>query len=223
MTTISSSTSTASTSTSSTSTASNTLTADMETFLKLLTTQLKNQDPTDPMDPKEFTSQLVQFSQVEQQIQQTGKLEEILAALTSGKASDALAYIGQEVQAPGDTTYLEDGVASWSYGVPSGASSVTLNVYDSSGSLVYTTTGDASSGRHDFDWDGSNSDGGTESDGGLYTLEVVAKDSSGTALTTDTLVRGVVDAVETINGSTYLVVGQLAIDPDDVVLARKPT
>lgn len=223
MTTISSTTaaSTASSSTSSTATA--TLTADMETFLQLLTVQLKNQDPTDPMDPNEFTSQLVQFSQIEQQIQQTAKLEEILAALTSGNASDALAYVGSEVQALGDTTYLEDGVASWSYGVPDGASSVTLNVYDSSGDLVYTTTGDASSGRHDFDWDGSNSDGTTESDGGLYTLEVTATDSSGNELTTDTLVRGVVDAVETINGSTYLVVGQLAIDPDDVVLARKPS
>lgn len=214
------------TSSSSTATSSNSgtakLTADMQTFLTLLTVQLQNQDPTSPMDPNQFTEQLVQFSQIEQQIQQTDKLDAILNALTAGKASDALAYVGMEVQALGDTAYLEDGQASWSYGIPEGATSVTLNVYDSEGNLVYSQAGETDGGRHDFDWNGITKDGVQKSDGNSYRLEVVAKDSNGASLEADTLVRGVVDAVETINGETYLVLGKLGIDPDDVVFSRKP-
>ncbi len=210
--------------TSNTSTNSGTakLTADMQTFLKLLTVQLQNQDPTNPMDPSKFTEQLVQFSQIEQQIQQTDKLDAMLVALNAGKAADALAYVGMEVQALGDTAYLEGGEADWSYGVPTGASNVTLNVYDSAGKLVYSESGETSAGRHDFTWDGMTKDGVQKTDGNSYRLEVVAKDASGEKLKTDTLVRGVVDAVETISGQTYLVVGKLGIDPDDVVFSRKP-
>jgi len=195
---------------------------DMQTFLTLLLTQLQNQDPTNPMDVNQFTEQLVQFSQVEQQIKQNDKLDSILSMLSSQQSSDALAYVGQEVQAVGDTNYLDDGKASWSYGVPDGASSVTLNVYDSEGTLVYTQQGDASDGRHDFDWDGITTSGKQMEDGGEYKLEVIAKDSSGETLDADVLVRGVVTAVETYDGQPYLIVGQLGIKPSEVVLSRDP-
>lgn len=203
--------------------ASNKLTADMQTFLKLLTTQLKNQDPTNPMDPKDFTEQLVQFSQIEQQIQQTGKLDQILAALDGSKSSDALAYIGKEVQAMGNVNYLEDGEAKFSYGVPKGAVTVEIKVYDADGKVVYTGTGDTSFGRHDFTWDGKTTEGVQKPDGGAYKIEVTAKDAKGEKLETDVLVRGVVDAVETMDGKAYLVIGKLGIDPDDVVLSRQPS
>lgn len=195
---------------------------DMQTFLTLLLTQLQNQDPTSPMDVNQFTQQLVQFSQIEQQIKQNDKLDSILSMLSSQQSSDALQYIGQEVQAVGDTNYLEDGKASWSYGVPDGASSVTLNVYDSEDNLVYTQQGDTSDGRHDFDWNGVTKNGQQMEDGGEYRLEVVAKDSSGKTLDADVLVRGVVTAVETYDGQPYLIVGQLGIKPSEVVLARDP-
>ncbi|MFC3215244.1 flagellar hook assembly protein FlgD [Novosphingobium panipatense] len=74
------------------------LLADYNLFLKLLTTQMTNQDPLDPMDTSEYTAQLVQYSQVEQSIQQTGKLDDIMSQLLSQQMAQASSYIGREAR-----------------------------------------------------------------------------------------------------------------------------
>jgi len=88
-----------------------TLSADMNTFLTLLTTQLKYQDPLDPMDTAEFTNQLVQYSSVEQAIQTNEKLDSLLSMNVANLGAQAVSYIGKTVQVLGDVMPLEGGKA----------------------------------------------------------------------------------------------------------------
>ncbi|MFD2134705.1 flagellar hook assembly protein FlgD [Novosphingobium resinovorum] len=110
-------TDTASTSSTSSTTAASTtsLLADYNLFLKLLTTQMTNQDPLDPMDTSEYTQQLVQYSQVEQSIQQTGKLDDILGQLLSQQMAQASSYIGREARFDSAVAGLSDNPAKWTY------------------------------------------------------------------------------------------------------------
>ena len=99
------------TGTSTTNSASQTLSADMNTFLTLLTTQLKYQDPLDPMDTAEFTNQLVQYSSVEQAIQTNSKLDSLISMTVSNLGAQAVSYIGKVAQVLGDVMPLENGMA----------------------------------------------------------------------------------------------------------------
>ena len=96
----------------------NTLTSNFNTFLQLLTTQLKNQNPLDPLDTNQFTQQLVQFAQVEQQIKQNTQLETLISLEKSAQASTALAYVGSTVAIDGQTAALTNKHAAWTFNVP---------------------------------------------------------------------------------------------------------
>src|ERR1044072_5533234 len=93
----------------------NTLTGNFQTFLTLLTTQLKNQNPLDPLDTNQFTQQLVQFAQVEQQIKQNSQLETLISLEKSAQATTALAYVGSTVAIDGQTAALANGKATWTF------------------------------------------------------------------------------------------------------------
>ncbi|MEO0962032.1 MAG: flagellar hook capping FlgD N-terminal domain-containing protein, partial [Pseudomonadota bacterium] len=95
--------------------ASSKLNTDFDTFLTLLTTQLKNQDPLEPLDSSEFTNQLVQFSSVEQNIATNQNLEQLLNLTFANFATDAVGYIGKEVVAESPTAILTNGTANWDY------------------------------------------------------------------------------------------------------------
>ena len=98
------------------------LTSNFETFLTLLTTQLKNQDPTAPMDSNQFTQQLVQFSQVEQQIQTNTNLNSLLTQGASMSAAYATSYLGKVVSVTNGQASLQDGAANWTYTLGAAAS-----------------------------------------------------------------------------------------------------
>ena len=100
---------------SSTSFATSSLAENFDTFLTLLTVQLQNQDPLDPLDTNEFTSQLVQFTAVEQAIATNNNLESLIGLTELSHAATRISYLGKEVEAPGSTSYLTDGKAEWSY------------------------------------------------------------------------------------------------------------
>ena len=91
--------------------ASKNLSADMNTFLTLLTTQLKYQDPLDPMDTAEFTNQLVQYSSVEQAIHTNSNLETLLSLNIANLGAQAVSYMGKVAQVLGDVMPLEGGKA----------------------------------------------------------------------------------------------------------------
>ncbi|MEQ9642703.1 MAG: flagellar hook assembly protein FlgD [Alphaproteobacteria bacterium] len=184
------------------------LAGNFDTFLTLLTTQLRNQDPLDPLDSNEFTQQLVQFTSVEQQIAANENLEKILAAMQVDQTSTALGFIGKQVDADLAANGLaEDGAATWLYTLPSNAERVVLTIADADGKLVYAGEGEKLAGNHDFTWDG-NDNAGNRLPPGLYTLSVAARDGSDGVIETEIAVRGVVDgATTTDDGSAAVLVG----------------
>lgn len=130
--------------------ASNQLSADMNTFLTLLTTQLKYQDPLDPMDTAEFTNQLVQYSSVEQAIQTNSKLETLLNLNMSNLGAQAVSYIGKIAQVLGDVMPLEDGHAKATYTLDKNVESAVIMVKDLDGNVVYSEQGKIVTGTHDL-------------------------------------------------------------------------
>src|SRR5262245_56305048 len=86
-------------------------------FLQLLTTQLRNQNPLDPLDTNQFTQQLVQFAQVEQQMKSNDQLASLVSLEKSAQATTALAYVGATVVVDGATAQLTGGSASWNLNV----------------------------------------------------------------------------------------------------------
>jgi flagellar basal-body rod modification protein FlgD len=216
-------TSTNTTTTSASGTSAVSLAKNFDTFLKLLTTQLKNQDPTSPMDTKEFTNQLVQFSQVEQQINQNKNLETLIGMYKAQTTNTNIGYIGKEVVVEGNKAALtEGGKIDWMADIPTGAAVVKANIYDSSGKLVQTKNLSTSAGRTTVQWDGSTS-AGTTAKPGTYSLEIVATDTTGKAMTSPkTYTTGTVDSVEFEDGAQYLVVKGNRMDANDVVAVRMP-
>lgn len=211
------------TTSSATSAASSTLASDFDTFLQLLTTQLQNQDPTDPMDANTFTEQLVQFSQVEQQININKNLESMLAMMQSQQASANLGYVGKVVDVDSNASRLTaDSSAYWSYDLPEGASTIEYTIRDQNGDVVYSDSiaaGDDGfdSGRIELAWDGTDANG-IEQDPGTYTLEITAKDAHGNTMDgVNVYSRGYVEALETIDGQQYLLVSGLHVLAEDVV------
>lgn len=201
-------TSSSSTTTSSTSSSSSSLASDFNTFLSLLTVQLQNQNPTDPMDTNEFTSQLVQYAEVEQQIETNDTLDAIATSLSTLGINSALGYVGSEVTVSGETAPLtEDGI-DWIYDLESEASSVTLTIYDQDENEVWSASGDTAEGLHSFTWDGTDSDGNAV-DLDNYTLKVTATDSSGNEVDAGIAFTSTVSGIDTSDGDVTLELGNL--------------
>jgi flagellar basal-body rod modification protein FlgD len=186
------STNSPSTTPSASSTAKQTLAQNYDTFLQLLTTQLKHQDPLSPMDSSQFVSQLVQFSQVEQAINTNTNLENLIKIETSNQTTAALGYIGSTVEASGSQAPLQNGQAQFSYTLTTpGANEIVIT--DQNGSPVAVANGDATAGKHVFTWDGTKIDGSKAPDG-VYNIQLVGAD--GTPITVDTTGFGKVTGVE---------------------------
>lgn len=178
--------------------------ADFNMFLKLLTTQMQNQDPLDPMDTSQYTQQLVQYSQVEQSMQQTGVLRDILSRLTATDMAQAAGFIGREVEFDTNVAGLTGKPAEWSYSMPREAASVTATVINSSGRTVASQVLEpGSEGR--FAWDGALAAGGAAPHG-TYSLALKALDSNGNAVSAQVRSVGVVSSVSASSGNVMLTV-----------------
>jgi len=198
---------------------STTLVSNFETFLTLLTAQLKNQDPLSPVDSNEFTAQLTQMTGVEQQLLTNELLTSLLEAQGGGGLASAATYIGKEATAAWSATKFTDGEATWSYELASNAASATLQVLDGSGNVVWSGDApDKTTGVHDFTWDGGATTGNDGQDGQVYTLKIVAKDAAGGAIDSQVLTRGRITGVEMYDGEPYLTVGN-SILPLSTVIA----
>lgn len=199
--------------TSSNSTGTNTdaasLASNFSTFLTLLTTQLKNQNPLDPLDTNQFTQQLVQFSQVEQQMKSNEQLASLVALEKTAASTTALAYVGATVVVDGKTATLTDSSATWSFNVTKPATA-TVTIKDSTGQTAYSGSFSVSPGTQDFKWDGK-SNNGTQWPDGNYTMTVTALDANNQSVAISTEVQAVVDSVDfttdppllSINGNNY--------------------
>jgi flagellar basal-body rod modification protein FlgD len=181
-----------------------TLSSNFDTFLKLLTTQLQNQDPLSPMDSSKFTEQLVQYSQVEQQIETNSKLTDLSTTLSSqiqaSTSAAALSYIGKTAMFNTDAAAMTNGAAHWDYTLAAPAGATALTVTDASGATVFQTTGELATGTHGFDWNGKDSNGATLPDG-VYHLKVTATDTSGAAVASAVTVNEVISGID-MSGTT---------------------
>jgi flagellar basal-body rod modification protein FlgD len=194
---------------------------NFDTFLLLLTTQLKNQNPLDPLDTNQFTQQLVQFAGVEQQIRTNDSLEALVKLNQSSRLSTAMNYVGATVTADGATSALKSGVATWYVSAPR-AASATINITDATGNVVFTHETTLEAGTSGFTWDGKMSDGRTAPEG-QYTIKINAKDASGQSVSVSTQFSGVVDAVDLSGSEPLLMVGTALISLDKVKAVQRPT
>ena len=135
--------------------------SNFETFLLLLTAQLKNQDPLSPLDSNEFTGQLTQMAGVEQQLLTNDLLTALLEQNGGGAMTGAANYIGREATAAWEAVKYQDGAATWSYELASDAADVTVEVLNGNGDVVWTGQADQTAeGVHDFTWNGQTAGGG---------------------------------------------------------------
>lgn len=193
---------------------------DLNRFLSLLTTQLKNQDPLDPMDSNEFTSQLVQFASVEQQIYQNSNLEQLVALAQTNQVSSLVDFIGKQIEVAGTTKFpLEDSQAQFTYTMPAGAKSASIIIRDANGLTVYEQDANLEQGAHSFQWDGRDRNGGTAPDG-QYSVLVSGLDHQGELLDISTTVFGRVTGIGVENGQTTMFMGDIEV-PQTLVLSVK--
>jgi flagellar basal-body rod modification protein FlgD len=197
------------------------LTSDYNTFLKLLTTQLKNQDPLSPMDTNTFTQQLVAMNGVQQQLQ-TNSLLQTLVNQSSG-AGPAVNLIGKQVEANSPTVNFSSGVADWKYDLGGAAAAATLTVTDAAGQVVWSQPApDLTAGQHDFPWDGRTLSGGKVS-GGTYTLGIKANDAQLQAMSPKISVQGVVTGVSSDSTGTLLNLGSTTVNYTSITQVQNPT
>ena len=177
--------------------------ADFTMFLRLLTTQMQNQDPLDPMDTSQYTQQLVQYSQVEQSLQQTGVLKDILARLSTQDFAQAAGLIGRTIEFDAPTAVLGADGASWNWSLPRAAASANGEILNASGKVVSKVPLPVSSSGT-FTWDGTLADGSRAAPG-AYTFRMDARDASGGSLTA--AVHGTGRVTEVLQEQTGLVLG----------------
>lgn len=200
------------------------LSGDFSFFLKMLTTQLKNQDPTAPMDVSQMTQQIAQYSGVEQQVKTNTILEQMIASNAAvaqqSQLSSALGYIGKEVETEGNNGTLQNGQATFAYMLEKDSYESKVTIKDGSGNIVYEGIGTNNKGRNLVLWDGKDADGRPYKDG-LYTISVASKDASNKAVKATTRSVWYVDSMETgKDGKIFLNTLRQQIEFDDVLAVR---
>jgi len=191
------------------------LAENFDTFLSLLTTQLKNQDPLSPLDSNQFTQQLTQMTGVEQQLATNDLLKQLVSNTANG-LSTAVSLIGKQVRAATDGANLVNGKADWGYKLAADAADVRLEVLDSKGNIVQAVAvKDAKAGDNTFAWNGKDRAGNQLPDG-AYTLRVTAKDASGADVASTGFITGIVSGVEQADGQTLITVGGSKVTWDKV-------
>lgn len=168
--------------------------SNFTTFLQLLTTQLKNQDPLSPMDTNQFTQQLVEFAGVEQQMKTNTTLSTLVSLQQSAQTTQALSLVGATVVVKGNTAQLANGKATWSLN-SSQPATATITVTAPSGVTAYTATGAVNAGTQTFNWNGIGNDG-TQWPAGNYTLTATAVSASGQSVPISAQVEGTVSSVD---------------------------
>jgi flagellar basal-body rod modification protein FlgD len=183
--------------------------SNFTTFLTLLTTQLKNQNPLDPLDTNQFTQQLVEFAGVEQQMKTNDSLSSLVSLQKTAQSTSALALVGQTVVVNGATAQLTSNSATWTLNT-SKPTNATVTIADATGQTAYTGSFALNAGPQSFTWDGRGNDGRLWP-AGSYTLTATGIDASGQSSAVSTQVQAKVDSVDltqtppilSVNGQNY--------------------
>jgi flagellar basal-body rod modification protein FlgD len=208
-----------STSTSTTTTSAG-LADNFQTFLTLLTTQLQNQNPLDPLDTNQFTQQLVQFAGVEQQLKSNDQLKALLELEKTAQSTNALIYVGANVAVDGSTQKF-DGSATWNLKAEKSATSA-ITITNSTGQTVYSGNFTLNKGNASFVWDGKGNDG-VQHPAGTYKLTATAKDSTGKDVAIATEIQGIVDSVDLTASPPLLSIGGQNYTTDQIRRVVRPS
>src|SRR5712691_6604673 len=188
--------------------------SNFQEFLKLLTTQLKNQDPLSPLDTNQFTQQLVAFASVEQQLKTNTDLDKLVMLNKTSQATAALGFVGSQVTADGSTTQSKNGLAAWNITSPRPAAA-SVSIVDQNGNTVWTGQQTLDTGTQSYSWNGRTSTGTIAPDG-LYTIQITAQDAAGQSVAVSTQYTGTVTGVDLSGsqpllqvGSSYLTISQI--------------
>ncbi|MDP3090315.1 MAG: flagellar hook assembly protein FlgD [Nitrospira sp.] len=189
-------------------------------FLKLLVTQLKNQDPLKPMDNTAFVAELAQFSQLDQSTKQVQLLEKSIAQQTDAMQYTLLPMIGRNVQVEGSLIDLNNGPAKLTYALEREATTVRVTIQDAQGKAIrILDLGTQSAGKQEVQWDGRNQNG-QPMPNGTYQYQVLAKDAKGAAVLAAPSATLKISGVRMVNGTPQLASGDYVIDRKDIVELR---
>jgi len=214
-------TGTNSSSTSNTSSSNTTIANNFQTFLTLLTTQLQNQNPLDPLDTNQFTAQLVQFAGVEQQLRQNDQLATLVSLEKSAQSTQALGYVGYTVSVDGSKApYDGTNSAAWTLNAPNDTTAA-ITITNSAGQTVFSGNYPVTKGKANFTWDGKGNDG-TQYPAGYYTINASGKDSAGNNVAIPSQVQGVVDSVDLPASPPLLSVGGQTYTTDQIKRVVRP-
>jgi flagellar basal-body rod modification protein FlgD len=184
---------------------------DKDSFLLLLVTQFKYQDPLNPMDDKEFVAQMSQFSSLEQLMNLNTSMEGLTTATNNQQMINATSYIGKQVTVSGsgigkvtDATGAA-AITRFRYAPQDTVAGGTITVYDQSNNIVYTepVASKSAGTTYEFNWDGKNNAGQTVADG-VYTVGLSLLNAKGEAVLSDQVVDAAVTGVVNEGGIVYL-------------------
>lgn len=190
------------------------LSGNFSDFLSLLMTQLQNQDPTSPLDTNQFTSELVQFSSVEQQIQTNTSLTQLIQLTQAGEIMQSSAMLGRQVTVASDHVPLQNGKGTVQFTAPA-AEPVAIAVYNDSGVKIRDAAVSAVKGSNTWTWDGTDNSGQTVPDGSYLVTVDGGYGSGGTAALPFT-VTGTATGVSSQNNAVQLQLGALSVGFDKV-------
>jgi flagellar basal-body rod modification protein FlgD len=197
------------------SAALNSLTSNFSDFLTLLMTQLQNQNPTSPLDTNQFTSELVQFSQVEQQINTNSNLTQLIQLTQASQVEQSASMLGKPVTVNSTQLTLQNGTATINFSTAT-SEPVVIGIYNASGTEIQSATLTSDAGSNTWTWNGKNASGNTMADG-AYTVTVNTVGTSGSTSKVPFTVSGTATAVQNNSGTVDLQMGGLTIPFSSVV------
>lgn len=198
------------------------LASNYETFLSLLTTQLKNQDPLSPLDNNQFTQQLTSMTGVQQQLLTNQLLTQMISQNQADLGGGAINLIGKMVTVSTNDAAMADGKATWTYDLSGTPKDATLEILDSRGKVVWADKpGDLSIGSNSLNWDGKGANGAQAPDG-VYSLRVTAKDANNNEITATGSVTGLASRIQTVDGQMVLTVGGVKVPLNAVTGVETP-
>lgn len=209
-------------STSKATSAGTSLAGDLDSFLLLLTTQLQHQDPLSPLEPTEFTGQLVQFASVEQSITTNKHMEDLLAVQGASLAASVVGFIGTEVEAEMNLLPVQDGEGNFTYTLSDNAKNVVITIMDDKGNLMHTKAGDIAAGQHEYTWDGKDANGVQVPDG-AYMVSVTPIGFSDDPIAVKTVIKADITGVNMESGETMLEANGALIPLDKVLTVNEKT
>ncbi|MGJ4949052.1 flagellar hook assembly protein FlgD [Bradyrhizobium sp. HKCCYLS20291] len=204
------------TSTSSSSTSSRTTLSSTD-FLKLLVSELQNQDPLNATSVTDFINQMTSYANFTEQQSINTSMDSLAGSFSSLVTLNSVNYIGHTVEAKTDTAVLSNGSATFGYSLSSAASTVSISIKDASGSTVWTGTGSGNKGSNTITWDGTDSSGNQLGDGGQYTISVTATDTAGNSVLNYTTITGTVTGIDTSTSTPSLTVGGVPVSASNIL------